>query len=207
VCGYHSPRNGRFYIFVTSNDGRIEQYELRESTGGTIGGTLVRTFQVGSNAEGCVADNTFGTLFIAEEDVGIWKFDAEPEGGSVGTLIARVGENGLTADVEGLTIYESSHGGGYLIASSQGDNTYKLYERGGAHRFLLTIDPEPGKIDDVTETDGIAVTSCATSSRFAQGVFVVQDGDNDVGNQNFKLYRWEDIAVSALLIDPLCATP
>ena len=88
-----------------------------------------------------------------------------------------------------------------MIASSQGDNTYKVYERAGENRFVLTIDPKAGAIDDVSETDGICVTSCPTSRQFTQGVLIVQDGVNAGGNQNFKLYAWEDISGTDLLIE------
>ena len=106
--------------------------------------------------------------------------------------------------MEGLAIYYATSGRGYLIASSQGNNTYKVYERAGANRYVLTIDPKGAHIDDVSDTDGIEVTSCATSRPFAQGVFIVQDGENAGGNQNFKLYAWEDITGASLLIDATC---
>ena len=66
-------------------------------------------------------------------------------------------------------------------------------------------DPKAGKIDDVSDTDGIAVTNCPTSKQFPKGVFVVQDGINSGGNQNFKLYAWEDIAGTRLIVDPSCS--
>ena len=53
----------------------------------------------------------------------------------------------------------------------------------------------------MSDTDGICVTSCPTSRQFAKGVFVSQDGTNAGGNQNFKLYAWEDIAETKLLVD------
>src|SRR4051812_38330773 len=65
---------------------------------------------------------------VAEETVGIWKYGAEPDLGSTRSLAARVGEHGLEADVEGLTIYYASGTKGYLIASSQGAGTFKIYE-------------------------------------------------------------------------------
>jgi 3-phytase len=204
TCGYRSPRTGRFYFFVTGEAGQVEQYELEHRAGGTIGATKVRAFEVSSLAEGCVADDDLGFFYLAEEDVGIWKFGAEPDAGSEGKLVARVGENDLAADVEGLTIYYATQGRGYLIASSQGNNTYMVYERAGENRYVLTIDPKEGQIDDVNDTDGICVTSCPTSPQFAQGLFVVQDGANAGGNQNFKLYAWEDIAGTNLLIDTAC---
>jgi 3-phytase len=204
MCGYRSARTGKFYFFVAGEDGQVEQYELREAEAGKVGGTKVRAFKLDSLTEGCVADNDFGFLYLSEETVGIWKFDAEPEGSVEGKLVTRVGDNGLSADVEGLTIYYAAQGRGYLLASSQGNNTYLVYERAGENRYLLTVDPKAGQIDDVSDTDGICVTSCPTSAQFAKGLFVVQDGSNAGGNQNFKLYAWEDIALTNLLIDTTC---
>jgi 3-phytase len=201
VCAYRSARTGRSFFFVTSEKGNVEQYELKDAGGGRISGALARTIKLSSLAEGCVADDELGLLYLAEETKGIWRFDAEPDASREGKLVARVGENGLTEDVEGLTIYYAAQRRGYLIASSQGNNTYKVYERTGENRYLLTIDPKDGRIDDVSDTDGICVTSCPTSLRFAKGVFIVQDGTNSGGNQNFKLYAWEDIATTKLLID------
>ena len=45
----------------------------------------------------------------------------------------------LTADVEGLSIYYASGGAGYLLASSQGDSTYSVYERQPPHAFRLNF--------------------------------------------------------------------
>ena len=165
----------------------------------------MRAFSVGSKTEGCAADDELGYLYIAEEQIGIWKFGAEPDAGEQRTLVAKVGDHGLTAQVEGLTMYYVSGGKGYLIASSQGNHTFKVYTREGDNRLVLTIDPKAGKIDDVSHTDGIAVTNCPTSKLFPKGVFVAQDGTNSGGNQNFKLYAWEDIAGTRLIVDPNCS--
>src|SRR5947199_408682 len=165
----------------------------------------------GFKLEGRTVDLAVASLQASKQrgtrGVKVWAIDAATrrlsdvtQGGSIRV----VGENGLTADVEGLAIYYATSGRGYLIASSQGNNTYKVYERAGANRYVLTIDPKGARIDDVSDTDGIEVTSCATSRPFAQGVFIVQDGENAGGNQNFKLYAWEDIAGASLLIDATC---
>lgn len=200
-CAYHSARSGRCYFFVNHKDGGIEQYELSDKSG-AIAAARVRSLKLKSTPEGCVADDELGSFFIAEERTGIWKFSADPDGGDNRTLIAKVGESGLKADVEGLAIYYAQNGRGYLIASSQGSSKFKVYDRQPPHNFILTIDPKAGKIDDVNDTDGIAVTNCPTSSLFPRGLFVVQDGSNSGGrNQNFKIYGWEDIAGGHLIID------
>jgi 3-phytase len=151
--------------------------------------------------EGCVADNELGNLYLAEERVGVWRFDAEPDGSNRGELVAKVGEHGLTGDVEGLTLYCARGGAGYLIASSQGNSVFNVYTRGGDHHYVLTIDPQAGEFGDVEHSDGVAVTSCPTSRRFPSGLLVAHDGDNEGRNQNFKLFGWEDIAGSHLIVD------
>ena len=101
----------------------------------------------------------------------------------------------LTADVEGLTIYYSGDSTGYLIASSQGDNTYAVYKREGENSYIGQFAIVDGNtIDGTSETDGIDVCNMYLGSKFSQGIFVVQDGKNDVGNQNFKAVPWENIA-------------
>jgi 3-phytase len=205
LCTYTSPRSGKAYFFVNHKSGAFEQYELAGGAGGTVGAVKVRAFAVPSQPEGCVADDEAGALYLGEEDVGVWKFPAEPDGGGTGKLIARVGENGLAADVEGLTLYCGAGGKGYLIVSSQGNNTFKVYDREGDNRFLLTIDPAAGKLGKPSDTDGVAVTNRPVGRRFPNGALVVQDGKElfgAKGNQNFKVYAWEEIARPAgLLID------
>ena len=200
-CVYRSPRSGDSFFFVTTMKGQVEQYRLEDAGGGKVSAARVRGFSVGSICEGCVADPELGTYYLSEERVGIWKFGAEPDAGDQRALVAKVGEHGLTADVEGLTLYCATGGKGYLIASSQGSSTFNVYTREGDNRYVLTIDPRPGGIDDVDHTDGVAVTNRPLSSRFPQGLFVAQDGRNRPLNQNFKLYGWEDIAGQRLLAD------
>ena len=200
-CTYRSRRTGGSFVFVTAKNGQVEQYALHAAAEGKVGARKVRAFRVGSMIEAGVADDEQGVVYFGEESRGIWKFPAEPDAAPLGVLVARVGENGLRADVEGLALYCATEGRGYLIASSQGNNTFKVYERGGTNRFVLTIDPRAGAFGDVQDTDGIAVTSCPTSRDFPRGLFVAQDGDNSPARQNFKLFAWEDIAAAGLLVD------
>jgi len=200
-CTYRSARTGNSYFFVNHKDGSIEQYQLTDKFG-AIAATKVRALKLTSTPEGCAADDELGNFFIAEERAGIWRFSAEPDGGDNADLIAKVGDHHLKSDVEGLTIYYAANGRGYLIASSQGSNTFKVYDRRSPHNFILTIDPKAAKVDDVNDTDGIAVTNCPTSPLFPKGLFIVQDGTNSGGkNQNFKVYGWEDIAAGHLIVD------
>ena len=201
ICTYHSAKTGRCFFFVNDKLGNIEQFELSAESNGKTSAKLVRAMKLKSIVEGCVADDELGNLYVAEETVGIWEFAAEPDAATSGKLITRVKENGLTADVEGLTIYAAARGKGYLIASSQGSNNFKIYRREGNHEFVGTIQPKPGRSNSPRDTDGIAAISAPLGKLFPKGCLVVQDGYNKSGNQNFKLYGWEDIAGEQLLID------
>jgi 3-phytase len=202
LCTYRSPRDGSAYVFVTDRDGAVEQYRLAPASGDgrPFEATRVRAFRVGSQAEGIVADRERARLYVAEEDLGIWEYGAEPGDGAERRAVARVGEHGLTADVEGLALYRAPGGKGYILASSQGSSTINVYERSGEHAYVATIDPKAGATGDVAHTDGLDVTNEPTSPRFPRGLLVLQDGDNN-GRQNFKLFDWDDVAGGLLIVD------
>ncbi|NJN96389.1 MAG: phytase [Anaerolineales bacterium] len=75
TCLYVSPATGKYYVIVNStNTGQVAQFELADNGQGQVGAKLVRSFKVGSQTEGCVADDETGQLYIGEEEAGIWKY-------------------------------------------------------------------------------------------------------------------------------------
>lgn len=205
LCMYRSAA-GEYFVFANDGDtGHFKQWQL-EARGARVGARLVREFSVGSQAEGCAADDGTGVLYVAEEDVGLWRYSAAPEGGSTRTSIDSVDNGNLTDDAEGVTIFYGAGASGYLIVSSQGSNDYNVYRRDGANEFIgkFAIVQSPAGIDGTTDTDGIDVTSTPLGSTFPHGVFVAQDGNNTSPSaaQNFKLVPWERIA-EALQLPPL----
>jgi 3-phytase len=194
-CMYRSSKSGKFYYFGTSKQGVVEQYELFETGQGAVDAKRVRQIKVGTQLEGCVADDELGYLYVGEEAVGIWKYQAEPEANLERSKVDGVGPGGnLVADVEGLTIAYGGDRKGYLIASSQGNNTYAVYRREDANAYVKSFRIVAGnKIDAVTKTDGIHVTTAPLGPLFPKGVFIAQDGSDDKGKQNFKLVPWQSI--------------
>jgi 3-phytase len=187
MCMYRSAKTSKIYYFGTSKSGDVEQWELFESAG-KVDAKKVRNLKLNTTVEGCVADDELGHFYVAEEATGIWKFGAEPEAGTTNSQIAKVGDGHLFADVEGLAIAYGKDGVGYLIASSQGNHSYVIYRREGNNEFVKKFRIGNGQgVDGCEETDGIDVTTANLGPAFPQGVFVVQDGFNDKGNQNFKL--------------------
>jgi 3-phytase len=124
---------------------------------------------------------------------------ALPAGGDKKTLVSDMTNSKLKADIEGLTIYYGKNKGGYLIASSQGNNSFAVFRRDGSNKYLGSfMIAQGGNVDGVSDTDGIDVLNLSLGSDYPKGVFIAQDGFNYEGetvvNQNFKLVNWNDIA-------------
>ena len=195
---YNNLKNGKFYALIVGTNGEFEQYELFDNGKGKIDAKLVRSFEVGSISEGLVADDEYGYFYVSEENVGVWKYSADPAAGDKRVLVDSVGKGNLIADVEGLAIYYGRGGKGYLLASSQGNNSYKVYERSGNNKFVGAFAIDDGVIDGTNDTDGIDVIGFNLGKEFPYGIFIAQDGENMDGkvkkSQNFKIVRWEKIA-------------
>ena len=197
--------------------------------------------------EGMVVDAPRELAFLGQEDVGIWRVGVDRRGFSRRpSLIERVREFGvpatfdeaeeecvpdpasdpgvggdhISADVEGLTIYRGGRGRGYLLASSQGDDTFAVFGDRGRGPYLGSFAIGDGRVDGVQESDGAAVVNVPLGRAFPAGLLVTQDGDNkpDVpdeegevrANTNFKLTRWDDVARAfspRLLVDPFGFDP
>jgi 3-phytase len=199
LCMYRSGRTGHVYVFINdSADGTFRQWQL-VARGDRVGVKLVRTFGAGSQSEGCVADDDTGALYVGEEDVGLWRYSAEPDGGNKRRLVDSTTAPGrLTADVEGIGLVRGADGQGYLVVSNQGADNYAVYSREGDNEFLGFFDVVANDalgIDGVSETDGLDVTGAALGSAFPHGLLVVQDGRNitPAERQNFKFVPWQDV--------------
>lgn len=170
---YKSPRSSKFYAFTVPEElsgSAAEQYEFMDNGSGGLTGRKVRTWMQ-PKSEGCVADDETGRLFISEEGSGIWELGAEPEDKTPGKIVIPVTEHGFKADVEGLTILYGPDGTGYLIASSQGNGQYKVFERKPPHAYVATF-----TLPGVRLTDGIDVLNVSLGPKFPAGVFTAHNG-------------------------------
>lgn len=234
---------------------RVALLELKEGANGSVGFThrayldFPHEFATGESRwtpcsdddidrpqfEGMVADPAHNALYLAQEDVGIWRIAMDaPQDREQWQLFARAAEFGvpydrqwdenageynctllteenpglgdphLHADLEGLTLYDAGDGNGYLLISSQGDNSVAVYERGAGNRYLGSFRVEDGSVDGVQETDGMMVTNVALGEAFPAGLLVMHDGDDQPTAQegsggpreatNFKFIDWASIS-------------
>lgn len=217
LCLYRNVKTNDLYVFANnSNDGMVGQWQITAS-GATLDAAQVRNFSVGSQAEGCAADDENGVLFVAEEDVGLYGYWADPnaaaENKNARLIIDTVNSGHLTADAEGVAILKTPDGGGYVVVSSQGSNSYNVYDRAAPFAFrgafVIGSTSSDVGIDGVEETDGIDVTGTPLGAAYAEGLFVAQDGFNYDGvsegkraHQNFKLVPWAQIRAGLKLPEP-----
>ncbi|MEY3053113.1 MAG: hypothetical protein RLY31_2898 [Bacteroidota bacterium] len=182
------------HVFVSGKEGMVEQYRLSPDPAGRLLAERVRRIAVGGTCEGMVADDEHHVLYIAEEDRGIWRYDAD-----AGSTDDRVPVDGirrnpnLRPDLEGLALYRMPGGEGLLFAASQGNDSFAVYGRTRGNPYLGSFRiSAAGSLGAVSETDGIEVSSLPTGP-FRQGMFFAQDGDNRPANQNFKGVDMGDI--------------
>jgi 3-phytase len=198
LCMYRSAKSGQYYVIANDSvDGKYRQWRVLDR-GGKAAIELVREIAVGSQAEGCAADDELGQLYIAEEDVGLWVYSAEPDGGEQRTAIDKTEGGNLHADVEGVSIYYGANGKGYVIASNQGEDNYAVYRREAPHTFVgkfHVVANETLGIDGSSETDGLDVVSAPLGPDYPAGLLVVQDGRNlmPAQRQNFKYVSMQDV--------------
>lgn len=62
LCMYRSSRNGVYFVFVNSSAGVLKQWQLYDTGRQTVDARLVRQFDVGSQTEGCMADDATGRI-------------------------------------------------------------------------------------------------------------------------------------------------
>lgn len=200
LCMYRSARTGGTYVFINGDDTRKRQWQLVDAGNGKVRAKHVRDMSFDSQTEGCVADDATGALYVNEEDVALWRLSAEADGGNDKVAVDRVEANpAIKDDLEGIGMYDLGNGRGYLVVSSQGNDTYAVYRREGKQEYLgsfaVVADPVRG-IDGISETDGLEVTSRNLGPGFEYGAMIAQDGRNvmPVENQNYKYVPWESIA-------------
>ncbi len=182
---YKRRTDGKLFAFATCKaKDDIHQIAFEEDGQGGLKGRFIRAFggkDMQSFVEGMCADDEAGYLYCSDERQGILKYEADPDKNNDGLIHKFAIEDGIKGDREGIGLYEMPGNAGYLVLSSQGNSSFKIYKREGNNDFVKTVYPR-----GVTRTDGIAVTSKAILPLFPKGVVVCH---NDEGC-NFVLFDW-----------------
>ena len=166
----------------------------------------MRTFSVGSEAEGCVADDDTGALYISEENDALWRYSAEPGGGTTRTAVdvldlRRWSPRSTTSRASRSSTRPTARASSSSPPRARLTRTtsyFSVYRREGANDFVKTFRVSDGaSSDDCDHTDGSPPPTADLGPAFPRGMFVCQDNNNDapgaVGHQDLKMVRLEKV--------------
>ncbi|WP_338517257.1 phytase [Alteromonas gracilis] len=195
---------GRAQVIVNDTSGHFERYAVAIASDGAVSGSLLQQFSLPSQPEGCVVDTSLHIAYLGEEAAGIWQLPIS-DNNSLPIFSTPI-QSPVEADIEGLALFDVDEKR-YVIASSQGNNTYAIYQTiaaSGRERpitltYVGSIDiaqNDIAMIDGVSETDGLDATNANLGGVFKEGLWVVQDGRNvlPTERQNFKLVSGSHLA-------------
>lgn len=201
LCLYRS--SSALHVFAITRPGVVRQFTLGDTDGDRlVDATASRSFAVGSETEGCVADDATGALYLAQEDVGLFRYGAEPTAGTTRVLVDPVVGGHAAADIEGVTLVNTGGSGGYIFASDQNvvdwrNSYFTAYQRTGSNAYVTSFRvTATATADDCDRTDGIAAYYGNLGPAFPKGIFVCQDGNNSApgtGNQSLKYVPLQNI--------------
>lgn len=196
IALYRRSTDDAVFAIVSRKDGPsgsyLWQYRLTDDGNGRVKGSLVRafgTFSGSGEIESIAVDDELGYVYYSDERAGIRKYQADPSLPEANRELAFFGYDSFKRDREGISIYSTGPGLGYLIVSDQQGYAFNVYPREGAsgephtHRlitklYLATI-----------ESDGSEVTSETLTPSFQTGLFVAMSDD-----KTFHYYSWEAIS-------------
>ncbi len=196
--------SGQTFLIANNKAGAVHAYAVIAGADGKPAMARNASWKLSSQTEGCVVNDETGDLYVGEEDVGIWRMSLrDPAVAPV--KIAEIDGRKLVADVEGLTIMRDG-GRSFLIASSQGDSAYAVWELKDGYQWIGRFRVAGGAIDPATETDGLDAWSGPIAG-YPEGAIAMHDtcdGDgpndppaarckSDEKQQNYKLVDWREV--------------
>jgi 3-phytase len=194
------PADGALFAFVSRSDfqapreGYLHQYRLVDDGTGTLRGLLARRFGSWSGAneiEALAVDHELGYLYAADETFGVRKYLADPLAEDAEDQLAVIGPTGFAEDREGISIYPTGPGKGYILVSNQSADTFRIFRREGSpgnpHDHPLVASVRLSTLD----SDGSDITNVELPG-FPGGLFVAMSTD-----KTFHYYAWDDLAKAA----------
>lgn len=194
---YRSVATGELSLFVGDGAGRFQQVVVTFPDGGSAQGASGRTLQVVGVPGAAIADDENGAfLVLARDQASLSRFAAEPDAGTVAQVVS-LADAGLDAGLEGLALYRTQGGGGYvLVADTSGGNVAVLDRRVPDElKGRLTVDASvDGRVDAVELPRALATANLPLGPGLDGGVLVVVDGQNTGGGETVKRVSWADVA-------------
>ncbi|NVJ47428.1 MAG: phytase [Cytophagia bacterium] len=196
---YQRPSDHKTFVIMGRKNGPSEgylwQYLLEADSAGSLQATLVRKFGKFSGVkeiESIAVDHELGYIYYSDENIGTRKYYADPEKGN--EELALFGTEGFKEDNEGISIYDTGNGKGFILISDQQANMFRIFPREGTNGNPHQHDELRSVKVSTNESDGSEITSVPLNDTFKKGLFVAMSD-----NKTFQYYRVEDILDTLLM--------
>lgn len=168
-------------------DNYLWQYELYTDSNKVVKATKVRSFGKFSGRkeiEAIAVDNELGYVYYSDEMVKVRKYYADPSLND-NTELSVFAQNDVEQDHEGIAIYRTGKGTGYILVSDQQSNSFLIYPREGTtenkhlHELITSVSVS------TIECDGADATNLHLGERFPNGMLVAM-----TNGRSFHYYDW-----------------
>ena len=192
LCLYRSARDNALYAYAMGRSGELDQWLLYPVADGKLDGRVVRRLRLSSEAKFCVADDKTGALYVAQQDVGVWRYDAEPEADPIPVIvdINRLGR--IASEVGGLALVDGGPSASFLIAANNGAGDYNVYDRNAEDRWIGAFRLERNGGPAIEEAAGLFAVRAPVGTAFPGGLLLVADDANS--RADIKIVNWSDVA-------------
>lgn len=201
IALYRRQADGAVFAIVAPKAGGASdylwQYRLEDDGKGRVRGRFVRRFGAFSRQgeiEAVAVDDDLGYVYYSDERFGIRKYNADPDRPGTARELGLFGTDGYQGDREGLAIYATGPGTGFIVSTDQVSRGSRLmlYPRDGSggnpneHPRIAMV------LTTADSTDGLEATAAALPG-FPRGLLVMMNSRS----KDFLIYRWEDVASAA----------
>src|SRR5690606_27100977 len=176
LCLYRHPLDGALHVFVVGDGGEIDQQVLYATADGRLDARQVRRIGVPSPLVQCAVDAAAGQVYASEEEVGIWRFNADPEAEIAAALVDSP-RGHIEEEVGGLAIHDGGPGSRWLIASNASAGTLNVYDLERDAAFVASVAVAARDGSGVDEPGLLHATSAPVGRRHPHGVLLVADED------------------------------
>ncbi|MGB2078396.1 MAG: phytase, partial [Vibrio sp.] len=127
VCLHKNTTNGDLLLTGVTEDGVAIQYKLKYDDG-EIKSVLtddngfpiaVRELAVGGELSACIVDDETATLYVAEQEVGVWAYGVDPEDINSRRMLDGIEPLGHLQEIEALDLIYMPDGNGYLVIGDE----------------------------------------------------------------------------------------
>lgn len=184
ISVFKNPQTEEIYAIVGRKTGPsgeyLWQYKLSDDNG-KIKAEVVRKFGQFSGLkeiESIAVDAELGLIYYSDEQFGVHVYHADPTKGN--EELQLFGKGDFKEDIEGISIYKTETGKGYILISDQQADTFNVYLRENPSQGRIAVIPV-----STSESDGSEVTNVNLGEKFPKGVFVAMSN-----GKVFHYYDW-----------------